>query len=1235
MTKHRLMLSAAMAALLVAAALEPEARADTDVTSNTKSALTTSSAGNITIETAGSIELKASAPAVTINSNNFLANLGSISNTDTSSATGVLIDTTAGNIVNSTGVYSVGGINLTGNGNGKAGIAIIGGNTFFGPITLSEVAQTSTIGSTSTTTAIQESSVNVQGDGSYGIFMAQNSTIDGNLALGGIVTLTQAKNSSAVGPTLAEFDGNIQGNLVLDNTSTFQNVGSLARGLVILGPISPCVDNAGLGYTCATTTTAVVGGTTLGNAGSFVNGGAITVVGTALPSTKGNNPEGGSAVVIGNSIAGGFLNNGPATANGNTVTAAITGNGATVGGVAYPALLIDPSQTVTATNAAIRGPIVLGAVPASVDSVDGATATNPGYGFINRGKIQVTPENFDTSSTALIIDGSSPVNNTTIKGGLLNTGSITAAAFTSVNTNSGTSADTVTIGNYVSIPRIVVAGEETSSVTATAGIISAGVSGPGGGSATALGILDQASVPELDVKQHGTIIAQVSTSTIAPTADIASTKTPFIQNTIAVVDASGTLKTINNAGAIEALTTVLTPAPGAVTGASAHAIDLLAGTSGGTTVNNSGQIQGDIYFNAAGNNNTFNIGNTGTGTGDGSGNANAAVAAMQGTAVTNTPFNWASVSERILSTQSGFAPITQPNIIGFGAGAGNVLHVGGYGYVNSVILSAVGGLDVQVDNNGQLFVANTQQTGSLNARNVDINGTIGLTITQNSSSTTPVVSATNHANLSATSNIGLQFGSFISSGTTAASTAHPGAQTITLISAPVVNDAGLAQQNAVLAQNLPFLFESPGESAAVPTPLSLGSAAGNQTLTITLLPRSTGATNADGTAGLNLSGAALQLFPRTAAALANDPDLGTAIASGLTVYNNNNGASSGINIAASQAMAQSIFSQFAPDVSGGSRQVAIMITDQATGPVGARQRLLRSYANTDGEMTLWGEEFSGMINNKGRFDAEGDLTAYKDHGFGFSLGMDAGSPRGGWFGGALTFYSSDVIETLPRQSKTNLEWYMLSGYTAWRGQHVFLDTKIDLGYGKLDGHRTLGVGNQLRIAEGKRAALLGALGGTTGIFLNYGGFAITPHISLDGMAMREEGFTEAGGGDGFDLDVAPYYANSARTFLGVDAKKSFDLLGASFAPEARLGYRYDFISSPVKLKAGFASTGGLNTPGNSFTFIGPDPDTGNVLLGFGLGAGTDTWHLGIDYDWIRGSNASTTQVGTLTLLGRI
>ena len=76
----------------------------------------------------------------------------------------------------------------------------------------------------------------------------------------------------------------------------------------------------------------------------------------------------------------------------------------------------------------------------------------------------------------------------------------------------------------------------------------------------------------------------------------------------------------------------------------------------------------------------------------------------------------------VLSTATGSAPTTNPNVLSFGSGVNNVLHVGGYGYVNSVILSAPGGLDIQVDNNGQLLYRQHPDHGSVNARTLTVNG---------------------------------------------------------------------------------------------------------------------------------------------------------------------------------------------------------------------------------------------------------------------------------------------------------------------------------------------------------------------------------------------------------------------------------------------------------------------------------------------------------------------------------
>ena len=113
--------------------------------------------------------------------------------------------------------------------------------------------------------------------------------------------------------------------------------------------------------------------------------------------------------------------------------------------------------------------------------------------------------------------------------------------------------------------------------------------------------------------------------------------------------------------------------------------------------------------------------------------------------------------------------------------------------------------------------------------------------------------------------------------------------------------------------------------------------------------------------------------------------------------------------------------------------------------------------------------------------------------------------------------------------------------------------------------------------------------------------------------------------------VLPFYSYDHPS----DFRLPLDIWGVELAPEARVGYRYDLLGSPVKLKAGFLSTGGLGTVGNTMQFVGPDPDQGNTILGLGIGASTDTWHLGGQYDWVRGSNGSTTQVGIITLLARI
>ncbi|HET7086475.1 MAG TPA: autotransporter domain-containing protein [Rhizomicrobium sp.] len=1253
MIKHRLMLSAAAAALLTAGLTVLAARADVEISTSTSTPLSTSTSGNIVIDATGAVNISQSnVAAVTLNSSQSVTNNGSIANTGIDAGIGATIDTTSGNLV-SNGFASTGGIDVGGNGTGKVGLLIEGGNTFYGPVSLTALTATALTGATAVT---QASAMIVQGDGSAALLLVQGTRVTSNILLGGGGIVQNAStNSTNSGSIIVDLDGTVNGNVY--QQGGISGVGPGIIGLQTAGGIHSCASDTGApsGFTCPSS-----------SGGSLVNAGTISLIGTRTFNTRGGNPEAGSAVVIGGNIDGGFDNYGPATAS-NASAAVISSSG-----VSSSVVMIDPTKSITGALSLPRGPVVLGPVTADIDAVD------YGYSFINHGTISSQPVDADRSTAGVIIVGASPtyftclgttagsvsttaancatptartdnvistVNGATVTravnytalGGLLNTGTISSAAFTNsqtVTSNGVISATALYVGAYTVIPRIDVTAEPINASNNTPATIQAQVSGIGGGSASAI-VLDQNStVPVISVGQHASIVASVSTNTIAPTKAIAPTASqPFSLASEAIRDTWGSLKTINNAGTIQAVNTQLIPETGAFVSSITNAIDLSSGGAslgapapGNIVINNSGRILGDVLLNSAGNNDILNVGNTG---------ANGAANGVTG--ISNTPDNYAVVAESIISQTSRLAPITTADVINFGSGNNHLLHVGGYGYVNAVISSGTGSLAVQVDANGQLFVANTTTPLSASTFNIAANGTLGLAISQsNLNNLSPVVQA-NSASLSGAT-LALQFGTYISSGFTAASTSNPSVQTVTLVRAASITDTTLSTQNALLGQNTPFLFETPAESSVTPLSISQENPTdpnSQQLLQLKLLPRSTGAKNADGSPGLNLSGDAKNQFPYTARALSTDDELGAAVATSMTVYNTPGLPGSGINVAASQQQAEQVFSQFAPDVSGGTREIAIMLTDQATGPVAARQRLLRSFGNVAGDTTLWGEEFTGQINNKGRVSAAGTLTAYKDHGFGFVLGADGGSPRNGWYGGAFTFYSGDVSQQLPRATRTNTQWYMLSGYTDWHGKHAFLDTDISAAYGDFSETRVLNAGGLVRTATSRRPGAMLALGANTGVMLKYSGFEIDPHISLDGMTMREEGYQEANGGPGFNLDVAPYFASSLRTAIGADFKTKITLWHFDLTPEARLGYRYDMLQDPVKIKAAFESTGGRAAAGNTLTFVGPDPDSGNAIAGLSLGASTDTWQLGVNYDWIRGNNGSTTQVGIITVLGRI
>jgi hypothetical protein len=531
------------------------------------------------------------------------------------------------------------------------------------------------------------------------------------------------------------------------------------------------------------------------------------------------------------------------------------------------------------------------------------------------------------------------------------------------------------------------------------------------------------------------------------------------------------------------------------------------------------------------------------------------------------------------------------------SGTTDKLNIGAFGVVTGQITETdLGMLDVNIASGGTLNVLNNSVRQSLlvndltMANNAHLNIAVSTQLPDNVS-----ISGTDITINGANANtIGVVFSSFI-----------PATGRFVLLEAPTGNlhIDNVEQVQAGINSHIPFLFTG---SAAYLTDQS-----GLDQLVLDLTPKSA--------ATLGLSGYAAEIFPYANAALENDDTLGAAMISGI----------------ADNASAQAAYSQFAPDASGGTRAIAISLTDHATGPVAARQRALRLYARQPGDLTLWGQEFAQQISDKG---SDG-LPGFKDSGFGFALGADGGDALGGWYGGAFTFYTGNVDQRAPQSSRNNTQWYMLSGYSTWRGKGLFLDTQLTAGYGDFSAHRFISIGGVTRQANSKRSGVLGAAGMTTGANLVYGNTTLTPNIAIDGLTMREEGYTETGGGgttgDAFDLHVNPVLMSSLRAFVGVNARQDVNFGSFFMQPELRVGYRYDLLADRIDLTAHFPGVTGTGPGSGDFTITGPQPSKGNLLAGASIAATTGAWSIGLNYDMLSGNNGSMTQVGTVSLVGRI
>ena len=1070
--------------------------------------VTTAGAGaDITVADGCTITPKANGAGVTLNSNNnvTLSTGSTISNVDVSNSTGILVTGT-----NTGSVDNLGDISLTMSYQapeaGNTGIA--GGPWATGTNRIGiEVTDGTLAGSVTNDVG---GTITVEGDNSVGILVTSNGAITGALIDSGTITV---EGNQTYGMNI---EGKVGGNVTVAGQISAQGVG--ATGLATSAPIGgqlfidAAITSTGYRDTTAPEVTSILD--SLG-AGQVEQGGPTVSVGGNVTSGITVSPE-----II--------------TGTGSTATATAAASITQYGSA--PAIIIGAKNTA----------ITIGNNATPIDTPNGSSS----YGFVNGGTIAAygiydpltTPAlKTPASATAMEIGASGGTVN--LNGGIYNNGTILAssldAAATGINVMSGVTAGAI----Y------------------NDGVIESTITASTAQTATGITIASNSTVNSLT--NNGSILAIIS-----ETGSVSGNATN--PNSVgAIVDDSGSLKTIVNTGLIEA--ELVPSAVSFVLSGSKVAIDVASSTSGvSITQNPSTSYLGNAApaFTGSISGTTLTVNSVASGNlvvgetlyGNGITTATTITGEITGTggAGTYTVSTALTVGKESLTAAGAL-----PQIIGdimFGSGA-NTLSIEAGATLGGVSEAAGGtlALDVAGDAGSTAIVDITAPTShvittlAVTTLNVGAGGTLEAEVDPSdaigaggASASTAVFDASDKATFAKGAQIGISLD------------ALQIAPSATYIFAQTSGALTLGAPASSMVITSPYLYTATASSTSSDLDVTLNLKSPEQL-------------------GLNASGASA--YEAVLAALQKNSGIAGAIVSPTSKY-----------------QFLQLYNQMLPDQGIGTFESL----EAATEKIASLTQQTPDAGVRIAGGSAWLQEVNETIKRQ-----DGDALGTTDQTFGLVGGYERMGPGGGAVGVTIAYMNignqgtfdpvdgalvSNIAEVgaYYRRAWGDLRFSVrgAGGYAWYNQRREFVTTGVtDTAYSQWngyfgDGH--VGVEYEQHI----------------------GNFYVRPELNFDYLYLNQNGYTENGGGAGFDLAVAQQVSQrgTAAALVSVGTQYGRDTW---FRPEIFGGFRQVVFGTIGDTVASFSGAA-------PFSLAPGDVNGGWVVAGFSLKAGTQLSYVAIE-----------------------
>jgi outer membrane autotransporter protein len=276
------------------------------------------------------------------------------------------------------------------------------------------------------------------------------------------------------------------------------------------------------------------------------------------------------------------------------------------------------------------------------------------------------------------------------------------------------------------------------------------------------------------------------------------------------------------------------------------------------------------------------------------------------------------------------------------------------------------------------------------------------------------------------------------------------------------------------------------------------------------------------------------------------------------------------------------YRQLLPDYSGGIFRLVRAATEATS----------RSAAQADSSPgSLWVQETAYGVDSSDK-----DAQAYRGAGFGFVAGLDGAEGSLGRLGATLSFLAGQTSD--PDTIGDDLQSFTeFEGSLYWRMQAggLRLDARGSGGLVTYKNRREFlvkdanGAITVDRTANGSSKGF--AVSGRFGASYQIGGprFFVRPQVHLDYFRLKQNGYAETGGGDGFDLTLGDRTGSSTTVTTSV-------VIGAGLGETARLqpslelGYRHGLSGNPGITTAEFKN-------GTDFKVFAPPIKGENAAVG--------------------------------------